>query len=84
VIESAAVFRRLEGLPLEAQDESWPTLDEHQRNYIQRVLRHCRGVIEGQNGAAELLGLAPSTLRSRMKRLNIPANFGRPSQGSND
>jgi DNA-binding protein Fis len=28
-------------------------------------------VIEGEQGAATLLGVAPSTLRSKMKRLGI-------------
>jgi formate hydrogenlyase transcriptional activator len=54
-------------------DESWPTLDEHERRYIARVLEHVDGKIEGRAGAAELLGLRPSTLRSLMKRLGLSA-----------
>lgn len=39
--------------------------------HIRRVLRQTRGVIEGPRGAAALLGLKPSTLRFRMRRLGI-------------
>jgi DNA-binding NtrC family response regulator len=48
------------------------TLDEVQRQHIQRVLEHTRGRIYGPDGAAALLGLKPSTLQSKMKRLGVP------------
>jgi transcriptional regulator with GAF, ATPase, and Fis domain/predicted hydrocarbon binding protein len=47
------------------------TLDEAERRYVARVLRHTNGLVAGKGGAAEILGLPPSTLRSRMKRLGI-------------
>lgn len=51
-------------------------LDEVMRNHICAALRHCRGKVYGNNGAAELLGLHNSTLRSRMRKLNInPKNW---------
>jgi DNA-binding NtrC family response regulator len=59
---------------IESGDSGWPTLAQHQRQYIERVLERCAGVIEGPDGAARLLGLRPSTLRSRMKRLQISAH----------
>lgn len=46
-------------------------LDSIQRDHIVAVLRSTKGVIEGQSGAAKLLGLHPNTLRSRMKKLGI-------------
>lgn len=46
-------------------------LAEMERRYIQEVLRHTGGVIAGKSGAAEILGLPVSTLRSRMKKLGI-------------
>ncbi len=46
-------------------------LEEAQRSHILSVLRSTGWVIEGKKGAAEMLGLAPSSLRSRMKRLGI-------------
>jgi transcriptional regulator with GAF, ATPase, and Fis domain len=48
-----------------------PTLDEVQRAHIERVLVQVSGRIYGRGGAAELLGLRPSTLQSRMKRLGV-------------
>jgi transcriptional regulator with GAF, ATPase, and Fis domain len=47
-------------------------LEEVERAHIVRVLRQTAGVIQGPAGAAALLGLRPSTLRSRMARLGIP------------
>jgi PAS domain S-box-containing protein len=38
---------------------------------IENVLRHARGRIAGPGGAAELLGVKPSTLRSRIKVYGI-------------
>ncbi|MBT5874520.1 MAG: sigma 54-interacting transcriptional regulator, partial [Candidatus Latescibacteria bacterium] len=47
---------------------SW---DEHEREYLEMVLASTNGVVAGEGGAASALGLKPSTLRSRMKRLGI-------------
>jgi transcriptional regulator with GAF, ATPase, and Fis domain len=44
---------------------------EAQRSYIVEVLSRVNWVIEGDKGAARALGLAPSSLRSKMKRLDI-------------
>jgi transcriptional regulator with GAF, ATPase, and Fis domain len=55
------------------------TLDQITARHIRRVLARTDGRIEGNRGAAELLGLNPSTLRHRMKKLGIP--FGRRATG---
>ena len=47
------------------------TLEEIERNHIQRMLTTTLWRIEGRRGAAELLGLKPSTLRSRLRKLGI-------------
>jgi transcriptional regulator with GAF, ATPase, and Fis domain len=47
------------------------TLEEHERQYIQSMLEHTKWVIRGDGGAATLLGMKPSTLYSRMKKLGI-------------
>jgi PAS domain S-box-containing protein len=47
------------------------TLAEVERAYICEVLERCGGVIEGARGAAAELGLNPSTLRGRMRKLGI-------------
>ena len=47
------------------------TMEEMERAHIEEVLRHANGMIAGKGGAAEILGLPSSTLRSRMKKLGI-------------
>jgi DNA-binding NtrC family response regulator len=47
------------------------TLASHERNHIIRALNETNWVIHGKNGAAEMLGINPSTLRSRMEKLDI-------------
>src|SRR6185503_17417128 len=47
------------------------TLEEIERNHIERMLSTTLWRIEGRRGAAELLGLKPSTLRSRLRKLGI-------------
>jgi len=47
------------------------TLTEVERRHIVRVLGDVRWRIEGPGGAAQILGLKPSTLRSRMQKLGV-------------
>jgi formate hydrogenlyase transcriptional activator len=47
------------------------TLADYERDHIRMVLRHTGGRISGPRGAAEILGLPPSTLRSRIKKLGL-------------
>jgi formate hydrogenlyase transcriptional activator len=47
------------------------SMEEMERAHINEVLRHTGGQIGGAGGAAEILGLPVSTLRSRMKKLGI-------------
>jgi PAS domain S-box-containing protein len=46
-------------------------LAQVERDHIQRVLAHVHGTVDGPKGAARILGLAPSTLRDRMKKLKV-------------
>ena len=48
------------------------TLEEAERRHIMEVLENTRWRIKGPRGAAELLGLKPSSLYSTMSRLGIP------------
>ena len=48
--------------------KSW---QEYERQYILSAVRKCKGKISGENGAAKMLGLPPTTLESKMKRLGI-------------
>ncbi len=47
------------------------TIEENERDHIIYVLRNCKGKIAGYNGAATFLGVPPSTLASKLKRLGI-------------
>jgi PAS domain S-box-containing protein len=47
------------------------TLEEVERDYIIRTLENTGWRVEGQYGAAKILGLNPSTLRTRMLKLGI-------------
>jgi len=55
----------------QAHPEALVTLAEAERRHILKALRHSGGKIYGENGAAEILDLKPSTLQSRMKKLGI-------------
>lgn len=54
-----------------AAREELKTLAAVERDYIKKVLRQTNGAVAGKGGAAEILGLPASTLRSRMKKLGI-------------
>lgn len=46
-------------------------LDEAMAQHIRKVIEFTKGRINGKEGAAELLGINPSTLRSRMEKLGL-------------
>jgi len=54
-----------------AQPEHFTTLADNEARYIRQVLEHTKWTIAGRGGAAEILDLPASTLRSRMKKLGI-------------
>ncbi|OQY70138.1 MAG: hypothetical protein B6D45_11720, partial [Ignavibacteriales bacterium UTCHB3] len=45
--------------------------DDEMKQVIKLALAKCGGKIYGNNGAAALLGLKPTTLQSKMKKLGI-------------
>ncbi|MEK6710224.1 MAG: sigma 54-interacting transcriptional regulator [Nitrospinota bacterium] len=57
--------------PKEEAKERLTTLEDHERQYILRVLEQTGGVVSGERGAARILGMKPTTLQSRMKKLGI-------------
>jgi transcriptional regulator with GAF, ATPase, and Fis domain len=56
------------------------SLDEINAQHIRQALEMAGGKINGPGGAAQILGLNPNTLRSRMSKLGIA--FGRKSSQS--
>lgn len=61
--------------PVQDSKETVLSMDEMSRLHILNCLKLTKGRIEGEDGAAEILGMNPSTLRSRMRKLDI--KFGR-------
>jgi formate hydrogenlyase transcriptional activator len=53
------------------QNSTVTNLDEIERAHIIKILQRTGGVVGGPDGAAQLLGLKRSTLRSRMEKLGI-------------
>jgi chemotaxis protein methyltransferase CheR len=47
------------------------TLEAVERDHIVRILEQTQWKVSGKNGAAEILGLNRSTLRARMRKLDI-------------
>jgi formate hydrogenlyase transcriptional activator len=47
------------------------TLEEVERRYISAVLERTHWRVHGKGGAAEILGLNPNTLRSRLQKLGL-------------
>src|SRR5207253_9120260 len=70
-------IRNVEGLVTSASTgEGQGSLDDVERRHIESVLHHTHWMIEGERGAAKILDMNPSTLRSRMQKLGIK----RPAQ----
>jgi formate hydrogenlyase transcriptional activator len=58
------------------------TLEEMERDYITRILQDMRWRIDGPQGAARVLGINPSTLRTRMGKLGIQKPNGKSSSAA--
>jgi transcriptional regulator with GAF, ATPase, and Fis domain len=90
VIQQAVILSRdgvldlasFSGVSIRPVTPSYPDqlerLVDVQRAHIQRVLESTNWRIEGSTGAAKILGLCASTLRTRMRKLGIR----RPAHGS--
>jgi transcriptional regulator with GAF, ATPase, and Fis domain len=64
-------------MPAAGRPDESLKLDEAMSRHIRRVLDMTGGKVHGKGGAAEVLGINPSTLRNRMNQLGIP--YGRRS-----
>jgi transcriptional regulator with GAF, ATPase, and Fis domain/ligand-binding sensor domain-containing protein len=63
--------RSADDLPLSGAEDERRDLVTVERDYIISVLEQANWKVSGEGGAAELLGIPSSTLRSKMKRLDI-------------
>jgi transcriptional regulator with GAF, ATPase, and Fis domain len=64
-------FEKTPDKPDKEEAKKLNDLDGVQREHILEILMKTGWKIEGSGGSAQLLGLKPSTLRARMKKLNI-------------
>ena len=77
VIERAIITNQGGELRFEIPDQPHASstqgriLETVEKEHIFRVLEDTYWKIEGPSGAAEILGLTPSTLRHRMKKLGL-------------
>jgi len=98
VIERALILRRggpitfedvVWSSPKRHRDEEWLEkdafleLDQANKRHIMEALKITKGMVHGPNGAAQLLGINPSTLRHRMRKLGIMAVKGNSTIGYN-
>jgi transcriptional regulator with GAF, ATPase, and Fis domain len=67
--------RAIEQIPLPVKrirpEQKLKTIIENERDHILNMLNHCNGRISGNSGAAKLLGVPPSTLNSKLKKMGI-------------
>jgi transcriptional regulator with GAF, ATPase, and Fis domain len=56
---------------LQTKEEPLKGLEAMEREHILKILQETGWKIDGKGGTASLLGLHPSTLRFRLKQLNI-------------
>lgn len=64
-------FNKALGVPIQEGDPEPETMAKAERTPILRALEAARWRVAGPNGAAERLGLRPTTLESRRKKLGI-------------
>jgi PAS domain S-box-containing protein len=55
------------------------TLEQLERQHVEAVLKRTNWVIDGERGAAKILGLHPNTLRSRLKKMGLERRDHEPS-----
>ncbi len=71
-------IQKVPASPEPAHEDEIYDLDEIVSRHIQRVLKITNGRVHGKGGAADLMGINPSTLRNRMNKLGI--HYGRQKQ----
>jgi len=86
VIVCGTTTLTVEDLGLETEDDRSGPLaemmspEEYERRYLEKLLEQTGGIIKGPKGAAARLGVAPSTLRSRLKKLGVARPAGGPAK----
>jgi len=72
ITSTGTVFRAKLPLVAAAEADTRPqTFEEVERNYLLRIMEMVGWRVRGEGGAAQILGLKPTTLESRMQKLGI-------------
>jgi PAS domain S-box-containing protein len=88
VIEHAVIISTTDELKVKLPENSSSTLsprvtlEEMERRYIADVIRQTGWRIKGDGGAAQILGMNPATLYSRMKKLDISSRHEKDGMSS--
>ncbi len=69
--------KQKESIEIKESFSETDNLDEMTALHIRRVLKKTNGKIHGSGGAADVLGINPSTLRNRMNKLSIEYGRGK-------
>ncbi len=75
VIESTLVPHLAANDSAANAEDRLKTIHENERDHILAVLKKCNGRVWGSGGAAEILNIPPSTLKSKMKKLGIKKEY---------
>ncbi len=70
-IEDVALPSNSESFQISSHLNRLKSISENEREYIISVLKKCKGKVWGSGGAAEALNMPPSTLKSKMIKLDI-------------
>lgn len=62
--------------PTPTENSRFLPFDAMVRSYLEDALRRCEGKIQGRHSAAELLGMHPNTLRTKLEKYDIPYGRG--------
>jgi formate hydrogenlyase transcriptional activator len=71
ILSAETIFRAEIADAEELGDSKIRRLDEMELNHLKSVLLATRWRVRGQGGAAEILGLKPTTLEARMKKMGL-------------
>jgi DNA-binding NtrC family response regulator len=71
VITSVELPEEPDEVAAPAEASGFRQMAEVDKEHIIEALQRCNGKVSGKGGAAEILGINPNTLTSRMKKLGI-------------
>lgn len=70
-ITGVQLLQQHEDFSAVSAQQQFVSLEENERSYILSVLKKTNGRIRGEDGAAKILKIPPTTLHSKMKKLGI-------------